>query len=108
MSIRPSQPLADYLAARVGTTRKPWRGASSSVPSCGTEGRTIEGVTAIGRWMEEAKRKYQHTTTPFAVVRRDGKTVVTAKVSGNFPNSPVNLEHVFEIEGDKITSLEIC
>jgi hypothetical protein len=37
----------------------------------------------------------------------DGKTVVTAKVSGNFPGSPLNLDHVFELHGDKIASLEI-
>ena len=33
--------------------------------------------------------------------------VVTARVSGNFPNSPANLDHVFEIHGDRIASLEI-
>jgi hypothetical protein len=26
---------------------------------------------------------------------------------GNSPNSPVNLEHIFRLEGDKIASLEI-
>jgi hypothetical protein len=33
--------------------------------------------------------------------------VVTAKVSGNFPGSPIKLEHLFEIEGGRIVSLEI-
>ena len=37
----------------------------------------------------------------------DGKTVVTSRVAGNFPGSPVNLEYVFGLERDKITSLEI-
>ena len=27
--------------------------------------------------------------------------------SGNFPNSPVNLEHIFQLRGGKIASLEI-
>jgi hypothetical protein len=26
---------------------------------------------------------------------------------GNFPNSPVNLEHIFRLEGGRIASLEI-
>jgi len=43
---------------------------------------------------------------PISAVERDGKTVVTGKVSGNVPNSPVNLEHIFRLEGDKIASLE--
>jgi hypothetical protein len=38
---------------------------------------------------------------------RDGRIVVIATVSGNFPNSPLNLEHIFLLEGDKIASLEI-
>ena len=71
------------------------------------EGRTIEGVAAIEQWMRDAKKKYQHTVEPIEVVQRGGRTVVRARVSGTFPNSPVNLDHVFEIEGNKIASLEI-
>jgi ketosteroid isomerase-like protein len=71
------------------------------------EGRTIEGVAAIKQWMRDAKKKYQHTVEPIEVVKRDGTIVVTAKVSGKFPNSPVSLDHIFAIEGDRIASLEI-
>ena len=38
---------------------------------------------------------------------RDGGTVVVGKVSGDFPGSPVDLEHAFKLNGDKIASLEI-
>jgi ketosteroid isomerase-like protein len=71
------------------------------------EGRTIEGPPAIRQWMKEAKAKYQHTVEPIEVSSREGKTVVLARVAGNFPNSPLDLEHVFTIEGGKISSLEI-
>jgi SnoaL-like domain len=71
------------------------------------EGRTIEGVAAIKQWMAEAKMKYQHAVEPIEVLEREGKTVVVARVSGNFPNTPVNLEHIFGLEGDKISALEI-
>ena len=71
------------------------------------EGRTIEGPDAIKRWMKEAKAKYQHTVEPLAVAHRDGMTIVTARVAGDFPNSPVDLQHVFAVEGGRITSLEI-
>jgi hypothetical protein len=71
------------------------------------EGRTIKGIAAIKAWRSEAREKYHHTVEPLSVTARDGKTVVTTKVSGNFPGSPVNLDHVFELHGDRIVSLEI-
>ncbi len=70
------------------------------------EGQTIEGLTAIKQWKSETNKKYQHTVEPLACVREDGKTVVTNRVAGNFPGSPVNLEFVFGLEGNKIASQE--
>lgn len=71
------------------------------------EGRSIQGPDAIKRWMKNAKAKYHHTAEPLAVSHRDGTTVVTARVAGAFPNSPLDLEHVFVVEGGTIVSLEI-
>jgi hypothetical protein len=47
------------------------------------------------------------TAEPFACERKDGKTVVTSRLTGNFPCSPVNFRYFFELEGDKIAALEI-
>jgi hypothetical protein len=71
------------------------------------EGRTVEGPDAIKRWMKEAKAKYNHTVEPLGVSHRDGLIVVTARVAGAFPNSPLDLQHLFAVEGGKIVSLEI-
>jgi hypothetical protein len=71
------------------------------------EGNTITGVTAIKAWRVETGEKYLHSVEPLAVSTRDGKVVVTGRVSGNFPGSPITLDHIFEIEGGKIVSLEI-
>jgi hypothetical protein len=71
------------------------------------EGRTVEGPDAIKRWMKEAKAKYNHTVEPLTVSHRDGLIVVTARVAGAFPNSPLDLQHLFAVEGGKIVSLEI-
>jgi hypothetical protein len=38
---------------------------------------------------------------------RGGKTVVSTKLTGNFPGSPVTLDFVFTLEGGKIAALEI-
>lgn len=71
------------------------------------EGKTHRGTAAIKRWMGEAKAKYQHTTAPLSIEPRGGRTVVTAEVSGRFPGSPVRLAYDFDLDGDRIASLEI-
>ena len=71
------------------------------------EGKTIEGLVAIKAWRIETGKKYSHTVEPLSIAERDEKVVVAGKVSGNFPGSPVTLDHIFEIEGDRIVSLEI-
>ena len=71
------------------------------------EGQTIEGLAAIKQWDVETKRKYQHTIEPLASAQKDGKTIVTNRLTGNFPGSPIELDFVFTLDGDKIASLEI-
>jgi hypothetical protein len=71
------------------------------------EGQTIEGLAAIKQWKTETKKKYRHTIEPLASGQKDGKTVVTNRLTGNFPGSPIELEFVFKLDGDKIASLEI-
>ena len=71
------------------------------------EGETIEGLAAIKRWKAETKKKYEHTIEPLALAQEDGKTIVTNRLTGNFPGSPIELEFAFTLDGDKIVSLEI-
>jgi SnoaL-like protein len=71
------------------------------------ERRTIEGIAAIKAWRIETGKKYSHTVEPLAIAERGGKVIVTGKVTGNFPGSPINLDHVFQLENDRIVSLEI-
>jgi hypothetical protein len=107
MSIDLPAPLADYFAAENANDPDALARCFVERGVVRDEGRTIRGLAAIKQWMDEAKRKYHHTVEPLDVVQRDGKTVVAAKVSGNFPNSPLDLEHIFGLEGGKIVSLEI-
>ena len=71
------------------------------------EGRTHRGRAAIRQWKEEVSTKYQYTSEPFACERRDGAVVVTSRLTGTFPGSPVDLRFVFVLEGDAIASLEV-
>ena len=71
------------------------------------EGRTYTGRPAIKQWKADASARYQYVSVPFACEQQGGRTVVTSRVTGNFPGSPVDLRYFFELAGDEIASLEI-
>ena len=100
------KPIAAYFAAD--------RGDGEAVSQCFTdnavvkdEGHTHKGRPAIREWKTDASEKYEYTCEPIACEEKEGKTVVTNHLVGNFPGSPVDLRFFFKLEGDKIASLEI-
>jgi hypothetical protein len=71
------------------------------------EGQTYCGPTAIKAWKTAASAKYSYSSEPLAVEQKDGRYIVTSRLTGNFPGSPVNLRFSFQLERGKIASLEI-
>jgi len=71
------------------------------------DGHSYEGVETITAFLAAASVKYNATTVPFDIKDNDGFHVVLAKVSGNFPGSPVNLSYRFGLDRGLIDSLEI-
>jgi hypothetical protein len=71
------------------------------------ENQIMRGLPAIKSWREANAAKYAHTVVPLEIAIRDGKTVVSTQVTGNFPGSPVMLDHIFELAGERIVALEI-
>ena len=107
MTLSLPEPIANYFAADTA-------GDSSALARCFTaegvvrdEGGTFTGIAAIQQWHSRAKAKYHHTVEPLSVNERDGDVVVSGKVTGDFPGSPITLQHVFRVAGDEIVSLEI-
>jgi ketosteroid isomerase-like protein len=107
MTIALARPVSDFFEAERVQDLEALGRCFSDRAIVRDEGRTVEGPDAIKRWMKEAKAKYHHTVEPLEVSHRDGSIVVTARVSGAFPNSPLDLQHLFTVEGGKIVSLEI-
>jgi ketosteroid isomerase-like protein len=101
------KPIADYFAADKA-------GDASALARCFTtdavvrdEGGTFQGSAAIKSWNEQAKAKYHYAVEPLSAAEHDGQVVVIGKVTGDFPGSPVELKHSFQIANGKIASLEI-
>jgi len=71
------------------------------------EGQTHSGPVAISAWKTAVSSKYSCVTEPLRVEQKDARHIVTSRVTGNFPGSPVELRFVFRLERGKIASLEI-
>ena len=106
MTINLPKPIDAYFAAD--------RGDSEALARCFTndavvkdEGHTYDGLAAIKQWKTDSATKYTYTSEPFACEEKDGKTIVTSRLTGNFPGSPVDLRFFFGLEGEKIAFLEI-
>ena len=100
-------PIATYIAAAN-------QGEAEALAQCFAEnaivrdeGKTMKGLAAIQQWKAETRKKYQHTVEPLLCVQKDGKTIVTNRLTGNFPGSPIELQFIFALDGDRIVSLEI-
>ncbi|NJL31265.1 MAG: nuclear transport factor 2 family protein [Phycisphaerales bacterium] len=62
---------------------------------------------AIRQWIDEAVAKYQPIADITNITTQGDQTLVTAKVSGKFPGSPVQLCYRFTLRDDKIAELAI-
>src|SRR5262249_44360989 len=106
MTLNLPKPVAAYFTAD--------KADAAAVAQCFTtnalvkdEKRTHQGRTAIKQWKTDAAAKYQYTNEPIAFEQQGEKLIVTSRLTGNFPGSPVDLRFFFDLDGDKIASLEI-
>lgn len=98
-------PVAAYFAAE----HNPEALANCFTPQAvmRDDGHIHSGIAAIQSFMAAASARYRATSVPFAMEQEEGLQVVRAKVTGNFPGSPIELSYRFRLEDDRITSLEI-
>jgi len=99
-------PIAAYFAADTGEV--------TAVARCFIENAVVvderrehHGRQAIAQWKAEATAKYHYTSEPLTVDRAGAEAVVVARVTGDFPGSPIELRYRFALERDKIARLEI-
>ena len=100
------EPVAEYFEAD--------RRDGKAVAGCFTdeglvkdEGQTHSGLAAIEAWKTAASEKFSYVAKPFVLEKREGKYLVTSRVTGDFPGSPADLQYIFTLKRGKIVSLEI-
>jgi ketosteroid isomerase-like protein len=101
------EPIRLYWEAT--NARQPEAACASFTPDATVldEGETLSGSPAILSWIAETTEKYQPVVEPLRMRESDGKHLVTARVSGTFPGSPVEIEFAFTLREGKIACLEI-
>lgn len=100
-------PVASYFAREMT--------APQTLAQCFTEDALVvderqehRGREAIAAWSTSVTTKYTLTTEVLAAEGDTTHTTVRAKVSGNFPGSPIELSYRFTLKDDLIARLEIA
>jgi hypothetical protein len=71
------------------------------------EGRDYKGLDAIKAWKKETQTKYKYVIEPLDASVNGNTVKLRARLTGDFPGSPVDLDFTFMLANDKIASLEI-
>jgi hypothetical protein len=107
MSLTLPKPVTKYLAAVEAKDTDMLALCFADDALVHDEGRAYRGLDAIRSWKQETQTKYKYRVEPLDA-SVSGKTVkLRARLTGDFPGSPVDLDYTFRLANDKITSLEI-
>lgn len=107
MTLKLPKPVVAYFAADRADGEAVFRCFSENAV-VKDEGHTYNGRAAIKQWKEAASAKYEYACEPLVCEDKGGKIVVTCRLTGNFPGSPVDLRFAFELTREQIVSLEIA
>ena len=108
MNINGPRPVATYLAAEKAKDSERLGECFREDAIVRDEGREHRGVAAIKAWHREANAKFRYVVEPLDASVGGPAVVVRARVTGDFPGSPVELRFNFTVSEDRIASLEVA
>jgi hypothetical protein len=100
-------PIRTYFTAQAPQDGADFSAAFAPGAIVHDEGAYHHGPDQIRDWWQKAKAKDRHHAEPVDLTAQDGRTVIRARVSGDFPGSPAILTFTFSLADDRITRLEI-
>ncbi len=107
MTLSIPEPIALYFAVSNGADDTSLLQCFAADAVVRDEAQTHRGHQAILAWLRAARKKFEYRVEPLEVSQDGGHVTVGTRVEGNFPGSPVQLNHVFRLKDNKIRSLEI-
>jgi hypothetical protein len=100
-------PIAAYIAAANAHDAEACAACFATDAVVRDEGRERRGTAEIRAWKAEVSARYRPVVEVLEVAGSDGRTVVTGRVAGDFPGSPIELRFAFTLAGGRIARLEI-
>ena len=94
------EPLPRYFAAQNALDADLMTACFAPDAVVHDEGGTYIGGEAIRGWKHETIAKYGISIDPLKATQQDDKTLVVARVAGNFPGSPAELTYTFGVSPD--------
>lgn len=107
MNIALPEPVARYFEAQAARDVDAQTQCFTDDAIVHDEDHDHRGKSAIREWKQAVQNKFEYTSEPVHATQNGNTTIVDVRLTGNFPGSPVNLDHTFTLSGDKISSLVI-
>jgi len=107
MALNVPEPVAAYLAAEEAKDADELSRCFTEDGTVHDEGQDYHGRDSIRQWKQAADAKYRYVFQTINVKTFGNLVTVRARLTGEFPGSPVELDHIFKLSGDKMASLEI-
>ena len=107
MALNVPEPVAAYLAAEEAKDADALSRCFTEDGTVHDEGQDYHGRDSIRQWKQAANAKYRYVFQTINVKTFGNLVTVRARLTGEFPGSPVELDHIFKLSGDKMASLEI-
>ena len=101
------EPVVNYLAAVKAQDTEMFARCFTDDALVHDEGRDYKGLDAIRAWKKETQTKYKYVIEPLDASVSGNTVNLRARLTGDFPGSPVDLDFEFMLANDKIASLEI-
>jgi ketosteroid isomerase-like protein len=107
MTLELPDPIAAYLAADKAKDLDLIARCFADDALVHDENHDYCGIDAIKAWKREADAKYRYVVEPLNASVSEDTVKLRARLTGDFPGSPIEVDYTFKLAGDKITDLEI-
>jgi len=107
MALNVPEPVAAYLAAEEAKDADALSRCFTEDGTVHDEGQDYHGRDSIRQWKQAADAKYRYVFQTINVQTLGELVTVRARLTGELPGSPVELDHIFKLSAYKIASLEI-